>query len=142
MQHVCSAVLAAIAIPCSIYKSVEDLNSHGKFGEFGGRYIPETLMAAHEELERVYVACTQDPVFREEFELLGRDFIGRETPLYHAKRLTEHLGGAQIYFKREELAHTGSHKLNNALGQALIAKRIGKKRIIAETGAGQHGVVR
>lgn len=123
-----------------IYQSVADLNSHGKFGEFGGRYIPETLMAAHEELERVYVACTQDPVWREEFELLGRDFIGRETPLYFARRLTETLGGAQIYLKREELAHTGSHKLNNALGQALIAKRIGKKRIIAETGAGQHGV--
>ena len=97
-------------------------------------------MAAHEELERVYVECSRDPVFREELERLGRDFVGRPTPIYHAKRLSAALGGAQIWLKREELAHTGSHKLNNALGQALVAKRIGKKRIIAETGAGQHGV--
>lgn len=97
-------------------------------------------MAAHEELERVYVECTRDPKFREELEQLGRDYIGRPTPLYHAKRLTKHCGGAQIWLKREELAFTGSHKINNALGQALVAKRIGKKRVIAETGAGQHGV--
>ena len=97
-------------------------------------------MAAHEELERVYVECTSDPAFRLELETLGRDFVGRPTPMYHAKRLSDALGGAQIWLKREELAHTGSHKLNNALGQALVAKRIGKKRIIAETGAGQHGV--
>ncbi len=117
------------------------LQLKGRFGDFGGRYIPETLVAAHEELERVYVECSADPAWREEFELLGRDFIGRSTPMYHAKRLSAQLGGAQIYLKREELAHTGSHKINNALGQALIAKRIGKKRVIAETGAGQHGVV-
>jgi tryptophan synthase beta chain len=97
-------------------------------------------VAAHEELERVYVECTRDPAFREELERLGRDYIGRPTPLYHAARLSEAMGGAQIWLKREELAFTGSHKINNALGQALVAKRIGKKRVIAETGAGQHGV--
>jgi tryptophan synthase beta subunit len=103
-------------------------------------------MAAHEELERVYVSCTKDPEFRKELEMLGRDFIGRPTPMYYCKRLTElnrtpgsNLG-AEIWLKREELAHTGSHKINNALGQALVAKRIGKPRVIAETGAGQHGV--
>lgn len=123
-----------------IYSSVDELSKTRMFGQFGGRFIPETLVAAHEELERVYVQCTQDPKFREELELLGRDYIGRSTPMYHAKRLSESMGGAQIWLKREELAFTGSHKINNALGQALVAKRIGKKRVIAETGAGQHGV--
>lgn len=109
-------------------------------GDFGGRYIPETLVAAHEELERIYVACSQDPEFAAELERLGRDYVGRPTALYHAKRLSAAAGGAQIWLKREELAFTGSHKINNALGQALVAKRIGKPRVIAETGAGQHGV--
>ena len=119
---------------------MEALRAAANFGEFGGRYIPETLVAAHEELERIYVQCTQDPAFAAELDRLGRDYIGRPTPLYHAKRLTALGGGAQIWLKREELAFTGSHKINNALGQALVAKRIGKPRVIAETGAGQHGV--
>ena len=162
------------------YRSVSELSGH--YGAHGGRYIPETLLAAHEELEAVYVAATTDPAFREQLELLGRDFIGRDTPLYFAARLTAKAaegagpsGAAQIWLKREELAHTGSHKINNAIGQvrarahthsssarvplcrltlspapppppcnarvqALLAKRIGKRRVIAETGAGQHGV--
>ena len=120
------------------YKSTEEIPA--RFGEFGGRYIPETLMQAHEELERIYVQASQDPAFQEELEALGKDFVGRPTPLYLCKNLTKRMGGAQIWLKREDLAHTGSHKINNALGQGLIAKRIGKKRIIAETGAGQHGV--
>lgn len=122
------------------YESVEALRAASNFGDYGGRYIPETLVAAHEELERIYVACTQDPEFAAELDRLGRDYIGRPTPLYFAKRLTALAGGAQIWLKREELAFTGSHKINNALGQALVAKRIGKPRVIAETGAGQHGV--
>jgi len=110
-------------------------------GAFGGAFIPETLVAAHEELERIYVECTQDAAFARELERLGRDYVGRPTPLYHAARLSAAAGGgAQIWLKREELAFTGSHKINNALGQALVAKRIGKPRVIAETGAGQHGV--
>jgi len=121
-----------------IYDSPADMPS--TFGEFGGRYIPETLVAAHEQLEEEYVKACKDPAFRAEFEQLGRDYIGRPTPMYFAKRFTERCGGANIWLKREDLAHTGAHKINNALGQALLAKRIGKKRIIAETGAGQHGV--
>jgi len=117
---------------------VEELSPY--FGEFGGRFLPATLEAAHEELEEIYVAASQDPVFQIELEKLGRDYVGRPTPLYFAERLTKRLGGAQIWLKREDLAHTGAHKINNALGQCLLAKRIGKKRIIAETGAGQHGV--
>ena len=130
----------ALSIAPPRYESVEALRAAANFGEFGGRYIPETLVAAHEELERIYVQCTQDPAFAAELDRLGRDYIGRPTPLYHAKRLTALGGGAQIWLKREELAFTGSHKINNALGQALVAKRIGKPRVIAETGAGQHGV--
>jgi len=103
-----------------IYNSIEELAASADFGNYGGRYIPETLMAAHAELERTYVECTKDPKFREELELLGKDYIGRPTPLYYAKRLTENVGGAQIYLKREELAFTGSHKINNALGQVSI----------------------
>jgi hypothetical protein len=103
-----------------IYQSVEELAASANFGNYGGRYIPETLMAAHAELEKTYVDCTADPLFREELELLGRDYIGRPTPLYYAKRLSETIGGAQIYLKREELAFTGSHKINNALGQVSI----------------------
>jgi tryptophan synthase beta subunit len=122
------------------YETLAELNKSRTFGKFGGRYIPETLVAAHEELEREYVKLSKDPQFREEMEHLGRDYVGRPTPLYFCKKLTEKIGGAQIWFKREDLAHTGAHKINNALGQALMAKRMGKKRIIAETGAGQHGV--
>jgi len=107
---------------------------------FGGRFIPETLMKAHEELEEMYNKCKVDPEFIAEVARLRKEFIGGPTPLYHAKRLSEKIGGAQIWFKREELAHTGAHKINNAVGQALLAKKIGKNRIIAETGAGQHGV--
>lgn len=111
-----------------------------RFGEFGGRYIPEVLVAAHEELEEAYDAARNDPAFTEELAELQRHYAGRPTPLYLAERLTEEVGGARIWLKREDLAHTGAHKINNALGQALLAKRIGKPRIIAETGAGQHGV--
>ncbi len=112
----------------------------GRFGIYGGRYVPETLMAALQELEREYDIAKADAAFQQELDLLLRDFAGRPTPLYFAKRLTEELGGAKIYLKREDLLHTGAHKINNALGQGLLAKRMGKKRIIAETGAGQHGV--
>lgn len=107
---------------------------------FGGRFIPETLMVAHQELEEAWAKWKVDPDFKAELARLRRDFIGGPTPLYHAKRLSEMCGGAQIWFKREELAHTGAHKINNAVGQALLAMKLGKKRIIAETGAGQHGV--
>ncbi|HET6170176.1 MAG TPA: tryptophan synthase subunit beta [Terracidiphilus sp.] len=112
----------------------------GRFGIYGGRYVPETLMAALQELEREYEIAKADAAFQAELDLLLRDFAGRPTPLYYAKRLSEELGGAKIYLKREDLLHTGAHKINNALGQGLLAKRMGKKRIIAETGAGQHGV--
>lgn len=112
----------------------------GRFGAYGGRYVPETLMAALQELEREYDIAKADVAFQAELDGLLRDFAGRPTPLYFAKRLTEDLGGAKIYLKREDLLHTGAHKINNALGQGLLARRMGKKRIIAETGAGQHGV--
>ncbi len=111
-----------------------------RFGEFGGRYIPETLAGAHEELEQAYNEARQDPAFHAELAELQRQYVGRPTPLYLAERLTEQTGGARLWLKREDLAHTGAHKINNALGQALLAKRLGKPRIIAETGAGQHGV--
>ena len=112
----------------------------GHFGPYGGRYVPEVLMSPLEELENVYEEARKDPAFHEELDRLLHTFAGRPTPLFHAQRLTEQLGGARIYLKREDLLHTGAHKINNALGQALLAKRMGKKRIIAETGAGQHGV--
>ena len=112
----------------------------GRFGVYGGRYVPETLMAALLELEHEYEAAKADAAFQAELNSLLADYAGRPTPLYFAKRLTETLGGAKIYLKREDLLHTGAHKINNALGQGLLAKRMGKKRIIAETGAGQHGV--
>jgi tryptophan synthase beta chain len=115
-------------------------DAHGRFGQFGGKYAPETLMPALDELEAAYVAARRDPGFAAELKRLSRYYIGRPTPLYHARRLTELAGGAQIWFKREDLAHTGAHKINNALGQGLLAHRMGKKRVIAETGAGQHGV--
>ena len=112
----------------------------GRFGPYGGRYVPETLMAALEELEREYQKARRDKKFRAEFERLLREYAGRPTPLSPARRLTKLLGGAKIYLKREDLLHTGAHKINNCLGQALLAQRMGKHRIIAETGAGQHGV--
>ena len=115
-------------------------NELGYWGEFGGRFVPETLMSPIEELTNAYFAVRDDADFQDEFLQLLKDFSGRPTPLFHAKRLSEQLGGAQIYLKREDLGHTGSHKINNALGQILLARRMGKKRIIAETGAGQHGV--
>jgi tryptophan synthase beta chain len=111
-----------------------------KFGPYGGQFVPETLMPALAELERVYVEARADPAFMAEFERLLADYVGRPTPLTYAARLSEKLGGARIYLKREDLAHTGAHKINNALGQALLVKRMGKQRIVAETGAGQHGV--
>jgi tryptophan synthase beta chain len=112
----------------------------GRFGAYGGRYVPETLMAALEELEQAYDVADADPAFHVELDGLLHHYCGRPTPLYYAKRLSEQLGGARIYLKREDLLHTGAHKINNALGQGLLAKRMGKQRIIAETGAGQHGV--
>ncbi|HEY4686216.1 MAG TPA: tryptophan synthase subunit beta [Dehalococcoidia bacterium] len=115
-------------------------DARGRYGDFGGRYVPETLMTAHEELERAYVEARADPSFQAELAALLRDFAGRPTPLYLAANLTRELGGAKIYLKREDLAHTGAHKINNAIGQGLLAKRLGKRRVIAETGAGQHGV--
>jgi len=112
----------------------------GKYGPYGGRYVPETLMPALDDVIEAYEEFRDDATFRAEFEHLLKTYIGRPSPVTHAKRLSAHLGGAQIYLKREDLLHTGAHKINNALGQALLAKRMGKTRIIAETGAGQHGV--
>ena len=115
-------------------------DTRGYFGAYGGRFVPETLMPALAELEHAYTDAQNDKAFREEFARLCKDYIGRPTPLYHALQLSERIGGATILLKREDLAHTGAHKINNALGQGLLAKRMGKTRIIAETGAGQHGV--
>lgn len=111
-----------------------------RFGAFGGAFVPETLIPALEELEKAYLEAREDSFFQAEFNELLKNYVGRPSLLYHAKRLTEHLGGAQIYLKREDLNHTGAHKINNTIGQILLADRMGKKRIIAETGAGQHGV--
>ncbi|MGH7428388.1 MAG: tryptophan synthase subunit beta [Candidatus Methylomirabilaceae bacterium] len=118
--------------------AVPDLSGH--FGRYGGKFVPETLMAALEELERVYLEAIADPAFHTEMQASLRDYVGRPTPLYFARRLTEHFGGARIYLKREDLCHTGAHKINNTLGQILLTRRMGKPRVIAETGAGQHGV--
>jgi tryptophan synthase beta chain len=115
-------------------------DAHGHFGPFGGRYVPETLVHPLQELENEYFRAQHDPEFQRELNYYLREFIGRPTPLYFAERLTRELGGAKIYLKREDLNHTGAHKINNAMGQILLAKRMGKTRIIAETGAGQHGV--
>ena len=112
----------------------------GRFGEYGGRYVPETLMAALQELEAAYEQAKVDLEFQKELESLLREYAGRPTPLFFAERLTRKLGGAKIYLKREDLLHTGAHKINNCLGQALLTRRMGKRRVIAETGAGQHGV--
>lgn len=115
-------------------------DSHGRFGPYGGKYVPETLIEALKELETAYVAAMADPAFLAEVNKWLHDFVGRPSRLYFAERLTRHAGGAKIFLKREDLNHTGAHKINNCIGQALLAKRMGKKRIIAETGAGQHGV--
>ncbi len=122
----------------SITKSEPDEQGH--WGKFGGRYVPETLVAPLEELTTEFMRARGDPNFWRELNRLLRDYAGRPTPLFHAQRLTAHAGGAQIYLKREDLLHTGAHKINNAVGQALLARRMGKHRVIAETGAGQHGV--
>src|SRR5271167_3313363 len=120
--------------------SVTQPDLKGHFGPYGGRYVPEVLMAPLEQLEQAYVEARLDPAFQAELKDLLANYAGRPTPLYHAKRLSEMYGGAKIYIKREDLLHTGAHKINNCIGQALLARRMGKKRIIAETGAGQHGV--
>src|ERR1700741_4510987 len=121
-----------------ITKSEPD--QHGHWGKFGGRYVPETLVAPLEKLTEEFTRARHDNNFWRELSQLLRDYAGRPTPLFHAERLTAHAGGAQVYLKREDLLHTGAHKINNALGQVLLARRMGKKRVIAETGAGQHGV--
>lgn len=121
-------------------KTAETPDATGHFGKYGGMFVPETLMAPLQELTGVYERAKEDPEFRKELDGLLADYCGRPTPLYFAERWTEQLGGARIYLKREDLLHTGAHKINNAIGQVLLAKRLGKKRIIAETGAGQHGV--
>ncbi|MED3661303.1 tryptophan synthase subunit beta [Ureibacillus terrenus] len=116
------------------------MTTKGKFGRFGGQFVPETLMTALQELEEAYEHYKQDESFQQELRYYLKEYVGRETPLYFAQRLTKHCGGAKIYLKREDLNHTGAHKINNALGQALLAKKMGKTKIVAETGAGQHGV--
>jgi tryptophan synthase beta chain len=123
-----------------VFVSSTTSNAVGRFGPYGGRYVPETLMAALQELEAEYEKAKADPAFQRELDALLKNFAGRPTPLFFAQRLTHQLAGARIYLKREDLLHTGAHKINNALGQALLARRMGKHRIIAETGAGQHGV--
>src|SRR3569833_994533 len=115
-------------------------DERGHFGKFGGRFVAETLMPLILDLEREYRAAKADPAFQAEFDDLLEHYVGRPSPLYFAERLTQHYGGAKIYFKREELNHTGAHKINNCIGQILLARRMGRTRIIAETGAGQHGV--
>ena len=115
-------------------------DEQGHYGPYGGKFVPETLMPALSELELAYSQACADPKFWEQFNTLCHDYVGRPTPLYHARKLSQKLGGAQILFKREDLAHTGAHKINNTLGQGLLALRMGKRRVIAETGAGQHGV--
>jgi tryptophan synthase beta chain len=115
-------------------------DAHGRFGPYGGRYVPETLVAPLEELEKAYAEVRKDPKFQSELDSLLGNFAGRPTPLQFASRLSEHLGGPRIYLKREDLLHTGAHKINNCIGQGLLAVRMGKRRVVAETGAGQHGV--
>src|SRR5882724_1075482 len=121
-------------------KMVDLPDEQGHFGRYGGVFVAETLVHALDELKRAYEACRKDPEFIAEFEYELKHYVGRPSPVYHAKRWSERLGGAQIYIKREDLNHTGAHKINNTIGQALLAQRMGKKRVIAETGAGQHGV--
>ena len=127
-----------MSIAPNSYRSLPD--DQGHFGGYGGRFVAETLMPLVLDLERAYEAAKADPAFKAELDAMLKDYVGRESPLYYAQRLTEHLRGAKIYLKREDLNHTGAHKINNCLGQILLARRMGKTRIIAETGAGQHGV--
>src|SRR5436190_23950869 len=124
----------------SAIEKADTPDAQGHFGTYGGRFVPETLMHPLQELEAQYFQAQQDPAFQRELDYYLREFCGRPTPLYYAERLTRQLGGPRIYLKREDLLHTGAHKINNAIGQILLAKRMGKERIIAETGAGQHGV--
>ena len=124
----------------TLVTSRRDPDARGYFGEFGGRYVPETLVEPVEELERAYLSARDDPAFQAEIDRLLKHFVGRATPIFEARRLTAAAGGARIFLKREDLTHTGAHKINNAIGQALLAARMGKRRIVAETGAGQHGV--
>lgn len=120
--------------------NIYGLNSNGKFGEFGGQYVAETLMPALLELEKVFYESIEDDSFQSQYRAILRDYVGRPSPLYYARRLSEYCGGAQIWLKREDLNHTGAHKINNTVGQVLLARKMGKKRLIAETGAGMHGV--
>ncbi|MFW5895086.1 MAG: pyridoxal-phosphate dependent enzyme, partial [Bacillota bacterium] len=120
-------------------QSKEEATMH-EYGMFGGQYVPEALKPALNEVKEAFLAYKDDPVFKRELDETLRDYVGRKSPLYYAKRLSEEIGGAKIYLKREDLNHTGAHKINNTIGQILLAKKMGKKRIIAETGAGQHGV--
>jgi tryptophan synthase beta chain len=122
------------------FKKYDKPDIKGHFGPYGGRYVPETLMPVLQELDEVYEKAKKDTAFQKRFKGLMKDYVGRPTPLYYAERLTEYFGGAKVYLKREDLCHTGAHKINNSLGQALLAVKMGKKRVIAETGAGQHGV--
>jgi tryptophan synthase beta chain len=131
---------AAEAMAAGVFQNSALPDAMGHFGLYGGRYVAETLMPAIIELERAYSTIAGDPVFQAELKQLLKDYAGRPTPLFRAKRLSAHLGGAVVYLKREDLAHTGAHKINNTLGQALLAKWMGKAKVIAETGAGQHGV--
>ena len=140
MEETNGASTGATPIPSASNPTPQARVAAGRFGAYGGRYVPETLMAALQELEAAYAAARKDKSFRDEFHRLLTDFAGRPTPLFFAERLTKELGGAKIYLKREDLLHTGAHKINNCIGQALLARRMGKHRIIAETGAGQHGV--
>src|SRR6266498_568560 len=128
-------------VSSSILPSMTQLpDSRGRFGPFGGRYVPETLIPALDELIKEYDRARRDPKFKAELDYYLKQYVGRPTSLYYAERLTKKLGGAKIYLKREDLCHTGAHKINNAIGQVLLTRRMGKKRVIAETGAGQHGV--
>ncbi|MCX6985068.1 MAG: tryptophan synthase subunit beta [Lentisphaerae bacterium] len=122
------------------FKKYDKPDINGHFGMYGGRFVPETLMPVLQELDEVYEKSKRDVSFQKRFKGLMKDYVGRPTPLYYAERLTEYFGGAKVYLKREDLCHTGAHKINNSLGQALLAVKMGKKRVIAETGAGQHGV--
>jgi tryptophan synthase beta chain len=136
-------VIVELEAMSAVESSSDILNvpdAQGRFGPFGGRYVPETLMHPLQQLEEEYFRAQNDPEFAKELQYYLREFCGRPTPLYFAERLTKELGGAKIYLKREDLLHTGAHKINNAIGQILLARRMGKTRIIAETGAGQHGV--
>jgi tryptophan synthase beta chain len=135
-----TATLSTLALPGGANTLRAQPDGHGHFGQFGGRYVAETLMPLVLDLDREYRAAKVDPAFAAQFDDLMEHYVGRPSPLYYAERLTEHLGGAKIYFKRDELNHTGAHKINNCIGQILLALRMGKTRIIAETGAGQHGV--